>query len=178
MTKLSKFFTGFFTITVFLLSAGIADAVEKTGFINIQEIIRNTEVGKKAVSDIRKDFDKKKIVIQEKEDELKKLKDELDKQGPILTEKARREKEAAYQEKFNRYQQIVRDANEEIQNKQNDVLKGIIPDIMKIVKEIGKKEHFTLIIDVSVVPLAYHDETNDLTQRIVDEANRTLKPKK
>ena len=178
MNKLGMLLAGFLTVSVFLLSGIYADAAEKTGFINMQEIIRGTDVGKKAEADFRKEVDKKRTMIQEKEAELLKLKDGIEKQGPILTEKARKEKEATYQEKFNNYQRIVKEANEEIQTKQKEVFDQILPDIMKIVNNIGEQEKYTLILDLSIVPVAYFDKGNDLTKRVVDEANKTLKPKK
>ncbi|MBN1663373.1 MAG: OmpH family outer membrane protein [Deltaproteobacteria bacterium] len=178
MTKLGKLIAGVFMVSVFLLSGICADAAEKTGFINMQEIIRGTEIGKKAEADFRTEVDKKRSLIQAKEAELQKLKDGIEKQGSILTEKARKEKEASYQEKFNSYQRIVKEANDEIQNKQKDVFDTIIPDIMKIVNAIGQKENYTTIFDLSIVPVAYFDKKNDLTKQVIDEVNKTLKPKK
>jgi len=178
MTKLGRFWIGIIAVSIFVLSGLCAQAAEKTGFINMQEIIRGTEIGKKAEAEFRKELDKKKGDIQGKEAELRKLKEDLEKQGPILTEKARKEKEAAYQEKFNNYQRTIKEANDDIQSKQKEVFDQILPDIMKIVGNIGEKEKYTMIVDLSIVPVAYFDKQNDLTKRVIDETNKTLKPKK
>lgn len=177
MNRTGKYLVMVITLSVFILSGMAANAAEKIGFINMQEIIRGTAVGKKAEEDFRKEVEKKRSQLQAKEAELMKLKEGLEKQGPILTEKARKEREASYQEKFAAYQKMVREANEEIQNKQKEVFGNIVPDVMKIVNNIGEKEKFTLIIDVSIVPVAYHDKANDLTKRVTEEANKVLKMK-
>jgi len=52
----------------------------------------NTNAGKKAGEEFKKLYDKKHEEIAAAESELKILKDELDKQGPIMTEDARQEK--------------------------------------------------------------------------------------
>jgi outer membrane protein len=178
MNKAGRLLTGVITIAVFLLTGVCAGAAEKTGFINMQEIIRGTNAGKKVEEDFRKEVDKRRSQIQEKETELMKLKESLEKQGPILTDKVRKEREAAYQDKYNAYQQLVKEANDEIQSKQKEAFDSILPDIMKIVEGIGEKEKYTLILDLSIVPIAYFDKGNDLTKRVVDEANKVLKPKK
>jgi outer membrane protein len=178
MIKLGRFWISFLVVSVFILSSLCAQAAEKTGFINIQDIIRSTDVGKKAEEDFRKEVDKKKAYIKEKEDEVKILKESLEKQGPMLLEKARKEKEAVFQEKLNNYYRLVKDANEEMQMKEKEVFDKLLPDIMKIVNNIGEKENFTLILDRAMIPVAYYDTRNDLTKRVIEEVNKTLKPKK
>lgn len=44
------------------------------------------------------------------------MKDELEKQGSVLTQSSRSEKEAAYQKKMRDYQLLVNDTNEELKN--------------------------------------------------------------
>ena len=117
-------------------------------------------------------------MIQEKEAELKKLKDDLEKQRPLLKEEVMKERELAYQKKFRDYQLLVKDSNEELQARDQDLSKKMIPDILKLVQAIGEKEKYSMIVDVSAIPLAYFAKENDLTKRVVDEFNRTYKPKK
>jgi hypothetical protein len=44
---------------------------------------------------------------------------------------------------------------------------------MKIVSAIGQQEKYTMILDLSVVPMAYHARENELTQRVIEEFNKT-----
>jgi outer membrane protein len=67
---------------------------------------------------------------------------------------------------------LVKDANEELQSKQQEIMKNLIPEIMKIVTAIGQKEKYTMIVDLSIVPLAYHASENELTQRVIEEFNK------
>ncbi|MEK6534659.1 MAG: OmpH family outer membrane protein [Thermodesulfobacteriota bacterium] len=155
-----------------------AAAAEKTGFVDIREIMLTSSAGKKAAEDFKKTFEKDKAAIQEKEAELKKLKDELEKQRPLLKEDAMKEKELAYQKKFRDYQIMVKDSNEELQAKDQDLSKKLIPEILKLVQSIGEREKYGMIVDVSAIPLAYYSKENDLTKRVIDEFNKTYKPKK
>jgi outer membrane protein len=167
-------------LVIFALAftGSLAAAAEKTGFVDIREIMLSSTAGKKAAEDFKKSFEKDKAAIQEKENELKKLKDELDKQRPLLTEEAVKEKDLVLQKKYRDFQLLVKDSNEELQAKDQELSKKMIPDILKLVQTIGEKEKYGVIIDISAIPVAYYAKENDLTKRVIEEFNRTYKPKK
>jgi len=165
-------------IMTLVLTGSLAAAAEKTGFVDIREVMLSSAAGKKAAEDFKKSFEKNKAAIQDREAELKKLKDELEKQRPLLKEEAMKDKEMAYQKKFRDYQLLVKDSNEELQAKDQDLSKKMIPEILKLVQSIGEKEKFSLIIDISAIPVAYYSKDNDLTKRIVEEFNKSYKGKK
>ncbi len=155
-----------------------AAAAEKTGFVNVQEVMVTSAVGKKETDELKKGYEKAKAVIEGKEAELQKLKDELDKQRPLLKEEAVKEKETVFQNKYRDYQTLLKTSEEELQGKDRDLQKKMIPEIMKIVQAIGEKEKYTMIVDYGLIPLAYRAKENDLTKRVLDEFNKTYKPSK
>jgi outer membrane protein len=161
-----------------VFSEAPAVAAEKTGFVDIREVMVTSTAGKKAAEDFRKTYEKEKAAIQERENELKKLKDELDKQRPLLKEEVIKEKDSALQKKYRDYQLLVKDSEEELRAKDQELSKKMLPDILKLVQAIGEKEKFTMIIDIGQIPLAYHAKENDLTKRVIEEFNKTYKPKK
>jgi len=166
-------------LTLALVFAGFpADAAEKIGFVNVQEILATSNAGKKELEDIRKGIEKTKAMLQEKETELKKIDEELKKQKPLLKEEVFKEKELSFQKKVRDYQILVKDSNEELNVKQQEVAKKMLPEIQKLVQAIGEKEKYSMIMDISLIPVAYHAKENDLTKRVVDEFNKTYKPKK
>lgn len=177
MKKYGWLITGI-AILALAFAVSPAAAAEKTGFVDIREIMLSSAAGKKAAEDFKKAFEKDKATIQEKETELKKLKDDLEKQRPLLKEEVMKERELAYQKKFRDYQLLVKDSNEELQAKDQDLSKKLIPDILKLIQAIGEKEKYSMIVDVSAIPLAYYSKENDLTKRVVEEFNKTYKPKK
>ena len=160
------------------LTAHPAVAAEKTGFVDIREVMLSSAAGKKAADDFKKAFEKNKAAIQDREAELKKLKDEMEKQRPLLKEEAMKDKELAYQKKFRDYQLLVKDSNEELQAKDQDLSKKMIPEILKLVQSIGEKEKYSMIVDISAIPVAYYAKENDLTKRVTEEFNKNYKTKK
>ncbi len=164
-------------LTFFLGVSASAWAAEKIGFVHVEEILMNSDVGKIAGEEIKKSYEKNRTNIQSKEKELQRLKDELEKQRTTLNEKTLRDKEQTYQKKFRDYQDMVKDANEEMQARRQEFLGKNVPEILKIVNAIGEKESYTLIIDLSTVPVAYAGKGNNLTQRVIEEFNKVRKSK-
>ena len=178
MKKMGMLILVLFMFLSFILYGSHAIAAEKTGFIDMREIMMKSNAGKKASEELKVLYDKDRDKIQTQEAELKKLKDELEKQKSILTELAMKEKESVYQKKFRDYQLLVKDANEELQARDQDLSKKMIPEILKVVNAIGEKGKYTLIIDVSTIPVAYHAKENELTTQVIDELDKNYKSQK
>ncbi|MEA1935467.1 MAG: OmpH family outer membrane protein [Thermodesulfobacteriota bacterium] len=175
MKKSGLLFFTFFIILLLVMSGSYAIAADKIGFIDVRGIMIQSEAGKKASQEFRKAFEKDKAKIQKEETKLRKLKEELDKQRPILTPAAIKEKEVAYQKKFRDYQRLVKDSNEELQLKDRELSRKLIPEILKVVDIIGKKEKYTIILDVNTQGVAYYSKGNNITEKVIKEFNRTYK---
>lgn len=148
-------------------------AADKIGFINIQQIIQNSNAGKKAAEEFKGILEKKQANVKAMEAEVKKMKDELEKQGSVMTPAARSDKEAAYQRKLRDYQLLVDDTNKELQKRDQEYSQKMIPEILKAVRAIGERDKYTLIMDYSTMPLPYHDKDADITKKVIDEYNKS-----
>jgi outer membrane protein len=162
----------------FVLADFNAFAADKIGFINLREIMQNSIAGKKAGEEFKKLYDKKSETIKTTENELKKIKDDLDKQASILTESARKDKEAAYQRKLRDYQLLVEDTNKELKHRDEEIASKLIPEIAKVVRVIAEREKYTLVIDTASMPVVYHAKESDFSKKAIDEYNKTTGAKK
>jgi len=147
-------------------------AQDKIGFINIREVVQSSKAGKKAGEEMKKIADRKQAEITSKERELKGLKNKLDKKSSVMKAAAREKKQSAYQKKLRDYRLLVNDANEELQKKDQEIFKKLMPDILKIVRSIAEKEKYTLIIDVATMPVPYFDKAHDLSKKVISEFNK------
>lgn len=173
--KRCVFVTAVIAIVLFAVGASAAD---KTGFIDMREILFKSEAGKAAAAEFKKLVDQKKLNIQELEDELKKLKDQLDKQRLNLTENALKEKELDYQKKYREYKRLIDDANEEMQIKEQEIFQQLVPEILKVVQAIGEKEGYTMIVDINSVNLPYYSKANDITAKVIERYDKESGGKK
>jgi outer membrane protein len=160
------------TLLVFVWSASSL-AADKIGFINLQEIMQNSVAGKKAADDFKKFYDKETQDIKNAEKELKKMKDDMEKQGSLMTQSSKSEKEAAYQKKMRDYQLLVNDTNEELKKRDQEMTQKLMPGIIKIVRSIAEKEKYTLVIDVATMPIPYYAKEGDFSNKVIEEFNKT-----
>jgi outer membrane protein len=172
MRKKFYLIAGFVLIVSFLISTNGYAAESKIGFINLREIMQSSNAGKKAGEEFKKLFDKKREGIAVAERELKKLKDELDRQGPIMTENARRGKGTSYQRKLRDYQLLVEDTNKELKIRDEEVSSKLIPQITKVVRKVAEKEKYTLVIDVARMPVPYYAKERDFSNKVIEEFNK------
>jgi outer membrane protein len=171
--KKTMILTGILAIAIIFAMTGTAAAVEKIGFINMRTILQDSEAGKKGFAELKKMFEKKKAEVTKKEDDLKKLKDEIDKQKSVLTADAFQEKETNFQVKLRDYQRFAKDAQDELAAKEQSVTAKLIPEILQVVENVGKKEGYSAIIDLNNPVIVYHDKQDELTKKIIDEYNKS-----
>jgi outer membrane protein len=163
-----------FVFLIMAFAGSQAAAADKAGFVNVKEVVFSTAMGKKATED----FNKARANLKEKDNELKKLNEELDKQRQLLKEDVLKDKEVSFNKKKRDFQILVKDTEEEFQAKEQELYSKLVPEIMALVRTIGEKEKYVMIVDVSAIPLIYHAKENDLTKRVAEEFNKTYKPKK
>jgi outer membrane protein len=159
-------------IPLFFVWSTSSFAVDKIGFINLQEIMQNSNAGKKAAEDFKKFYEKETLEIKSSEKELKKMKDELEKQSSIMTKSSQKEKETIYQKKLRDYQLLVNDTNEELKKRDQEMTQKLMPGIMKIVRTIAEKEKFILVIDIATMPIPYYAKENDFSKKVIEEYNQ------
>lgn len=146
-----------------------ADAV-KIGTVDIQKVLFNSDAGKQAKEQLAGKIAKHEAEKNSREDELKKLKADLEKQNILLNESARNAKEKDYQQKLKEYQRFIKDVNDELQSKDEELKNKIIEEAFRTTQEYGKKNGFSLIMAKSEM-LMYLDEGIDVTDEIVKLLN-------
>ena len=84
----------------FLAAVPAVAADVKLGYVDLQKALNLSEAGKAAKEKIQKKVKDHESAIDARQKELKKLKDELEKQALLLSEEARGGKERDYQQKL------------------------------------------------------------------------------
>jgi len=171
--------TGVSLLMAVLVSLAIpafaADA--KLGTVDMQKILLLSDAGKDAKEQLAIKAAKYEAEKNVKEDELKKLKGELEKQSVLLSETARVTKEKDYQQKLKEYQRFLKDAQDDLQAKNDEFTNRIVEEIIKIVQDYGKKNGYTYIF-VKNEGMLYMDDKVDLTDELLKEFNSARKSSK
>lgn len=165
-------------ITIITLCAFNAYAAEfKIGYVDLNKALNESAKGKTAVTVLEDMVKEKQSVIVEKEKELKALDDEIAKQASILNPDAIREKQAKREKLMRDYQRMVKDSQDEVQQKRNDFMEAIIKDLRETVVRIGKEKGYSIIFERVASGILYIPEEVDLTDTLIDVFNKETQNK-
>jgi outer membrane protein len=157
----------------FASSAFAADEL-KLGSVDVQKILILSDAGKEAKGRLDTKAMKVDREKDSREEELNKLKTELEKKGVPLSETERSAKEKDYEQRLQEYQQFLTKAKEEIQTENAELTKRIAGDIFKVVQDYGRKKGY-LFIFIKNDSMIYMDGKADLTDEILRALNASEK---
>lgn len=155
--------------------AWAADAT-KIGVVDMNKVFKTSDAGKAAFSDLEEKFKPMQGDLEKQKGELDKLRDDLQKQGMALSADAKSEKEKEFQKKFRDYQDLLQNSQRTMKAEEDRLAKPILDQLVKILKDYGKKNGYATIIEKNAGVL-YFDEKTDVTTQIVTELNKAM-PKK
>ncbi|MBT1071349.1 OmpH family outer membrane protein [Pelotalea chapellei] len=157
------------------IAAGTSFAADtKIGYIDMQRAINTSESGKEAKEQLATRLKKYQDEINTRQEDLKRLKDELEKQGMLLSESARAAKEKDYQQKLKEFQRFTKDAQDELQGKDEEFTRKILEAMEKVIQEYGRKNGYTFIF-VKNESMLFVDEKADLTDEVLKLFNANRK---
>jgi outer membrane protein len=149
-----------------ILSAAIAKADTKIGFVDMQKAIQATAAGKKAKTELEGDFNKKKKDLEKKEADLKKMGADLEKKKSVMSQEALEKKQAEFQEEMMKYRDVVSKSQVEIQKKQSELTAPILEKMKKAIATLAKDKGYALILENSQMVL-FATAESDLTDEVV-----------
>lgn len=153
------------------LAAASAKADFKVGYVDFQQALNSVNEGKKAKAQLKAEFDAKQKQLTDLENQLKTMKDELDKQRLVLSADALKDKEEAFRKKYMELNEKMNTFKNEIATKEQQVTGGIIVRLQKIAQDIGQKDSYNLILEKSQGALVYAPASSDLTERVIQAFN-------
>ena len=92
-----------------------------------------------------------------------------------MSKELKRKKEADFRAESRNLQRHIKDAEEEIRIKQRETTNKILKELIKIVKEIGKKNGYRYITSSEFT--VYSDEAIDITNKVIREYNKKYRKK-
>ncbi|HVO94937.1 MAG TPA: OmpH family outer membrane protein [Terriglobales bacterium] len=157
------------------LSASFAFAQEriKIGYVDVQRVIAESQAGKRAKDRFQAQVKKAEADVQKERTELERLKNDLDKKGPLLKEEERRNMEADFQKRSVNLQRTMNDYQQDLRQKESEMMADILKELEQIVNEVGKAEKFTLIFERSQI--IYSDQGIDITNKVIETYNSRAK---
>lgn len=165
----------FLVICLFLMwsVSSAFGASSKVGFIDMQKAISSTKSFQKEMVKYQKDYKDEQKKINARETKIKEAKEELEKQGFVLSPELKAKKETKWREDFKNFKRYVQDQNEMFQRKRDEIGRKILVKMMDVIKQVGKEKKFSVILEKKSV--LYSDTSIDLTNAVVKKFDSTSK---
>lgn len=165
-------------VVLSLLPFNTHGAELKIGYVDLNKALNESDNGKKASKILEDMVKNKQAIIMEKENEIKKFREELEKQSSVLTPESRKAKEDQLNKLMRDGQRMVKDFQEELRQKEMEITQEIQKDLVKIVNETGKEEGYTVIFETGTSGILYSKKEFDITEKIIKKYNEITKTKK
>ena len=155
-------------LLVALLCCPVVRAEEyKIGYVDLEKVMRESVAGKKASEKLAQEVKKAESEISRKKEEIEKLGATLEKQSSMLKDDVKAEKEKEFLQMQKDYERKVKDLKDELQIKDAQLTRGILEDLVDIIKKYGKENKYTIIFEKSETVLLYTSDGLDLTEKII-----------
>ncbi len=150
-----------------LLFVTPALAETKIGYVDLQKALNLSKAGAQAKSDISNLVKKYEGEFKSKQEALQAKGSELQKQGVLLSDTAKAEKERDYQKEMRELQRFQNDVKEELKQKDSEYTKRILDELFVVLQKIGKDEGYTMIIEKNEGAVIFADDSIDLTDALI-----------
>ncbi len=147
----------------------------KVAFVDLQKALMECDAGLAAKGSMGQRVKEFQTTAQQRQQTLKNLNQELEKKKLMLSATARAEKEQDYQQKTKDFQRFIKDAQEELQQEEARLGRNILEGLSKVIKDLGDKDGYTLVLERSNGALLYADDSIDLTDKVIAAYNKAYK---
>jgi Skp family chaperone for outer membrane proteins len=147
----------------------------KIGIIDFQRAVVATNEGQREFEALAKKFDPKQNELKSKNDEVEKLKQQLQTQGDKLNDEARANLVRSIDTKQKALQRELEDAQSEAQRDQNETFGKVAAKVYKTLEKYAATNGFTLILNYTEGEqnqLLWAVPQVNITKEIVDAYNR------
>jgi len=144
-----------------------ASGAMRIAYIDVQRVLARSSSGVAA----REQLEREKTVMQREMDgkrvELEKLRDELEKKGPLMAADARREKQEQYERKRRDAARQMDDFQKELEKKEQMLLQRVLQELSGVIDKVGKERGYYLIVEKRGASVLYASPDADLTDEII-----------
>lgn len=162
--------------SVFALStAAQAQDATKIGYVDLQKAIQQTSTGKKAKSELEKEFNAKKAELQKKENDIKKMSEDLEKKKAAWSDDMKAKKAQEFQAEMVKFQREVGESQLNIQKKERELTQPILEKLQAALEKVASEGKYTMVLEKSEQAVLWARKDLDLTDAVVKEFEKSSK---
>jgi outer membrane protein len=137
----------------------------RLGVVDVQLVLNQSQKGVAMKQRLDQERATRQRELDARQQEVMKLQAEFEKQAPLLSEQAKRERSEVLQRKVRDVRRMAEDANRDFDKRVREAEVEITREILAIVQEYGKDQGFTVVLERST--LVYAAPTVDITTEVI-----------
>ena len=166
MLKIKSLIILFFLI----ISTTFANSNDKVSFIDIDFILKNSNLGKSILNEIE-NLNKKNIdELRNKEKELKKIEDEIKSKKKILSEEEFKKEVDLLKERIKKYRIYKDELVKDFEQNKNKKINLFFKEVNPIIQKFMDKNSIDILLDRKNVFIG--KKNSDITNQIIQELNK------
>lgn len=153
---------------VFIPCGGFAASEEvKIAYVDSQKVLNSLDDWKKVMDVLQGEENSLKEGLNKRETALIKERDELEKQGYLLSPETKAKRIEDYQKKVIELERFLQNSKETLQRKGIQLTEKIRMDVRDIIKKIGQDGGYAMILEMSEGRILYAPKSLDLTSEVI-----------
>lgn len=151
----------------------MAQAADKIGVVNSEEVVMNSAAGKRAIQDLQGKAESKQRELSRQSEELKKMDDNFRKQSVTLSAEAKQRMQSEMEAKFKKMMDDQNSFNQQMGEERQRVLDPLMKVFDQVISDYAKKNGYSLIIERRAVLYASGmDLTAEITKAFESAAKK------
>lgn len=135
----------------------------RVGFVNTDRIFREANMAKSAQAKLETEFSKRERDLVGQGETLRAATEKFEKDAPTLSESQRNTRQRTLVEQDRDFQRKRREFQEDLNNRKNEELQGVLERANRIVKQVAEAEKYDVILQEAV----YFNPKHDITDRVI-----------
>jgi outer membrane protein len=137
----------------------------RLAYVDVQRALNECRAGKQAKTQFRGRIERLQGQLEGEQSEVERLKRELEQKGSLMQPDQRQNLEEDYEKKLRRFQDDYKNSRDELQEKDNQVTGAIVRDLATVVREIGAKNGYTMVMEKGT--LLWAIPATDITDQVI-----------
>ncbi|ABM94928.1 MULTISPECIES: OmpH family outer membrane protein [Methylibium] len=153
-----------------VLAAGVTAAAAqelKIGYVNSERVLREAGPAKAAQAKLESEFSKREKELADVAAKLKTASEKLEKDAPTLAEGDRSRRQRDLVEQDREFQRKRREFQEDLNQRKNEELAGVVDRANKVIKQIFETEKYDVILQEAV----FAGPRVDITDKVIKALN-------
>jgi outer membrane protein len=151
----------------FLCASESSAQAVKIGVFDMQKIVRDSKKMEGYRQVLMKNIESKRKPLRDKEETVRLLDEKLKKDGPSLSVADRANLAERLGNEAKEMRRLREDFDVEAQKMDRELTQKAFAEIDGIVKKIGEKENYTIIVEKNSGGVVYLKDSTDITARII-----------